>query len=790
MSLCTPKNEIDCPCDGLENLFVNATYFVDSFYGNDATAIPRDMSHPYSTIAAALALVQPNEVVYVQPGTYSVPSLTLNGSIWYFSQGSTITTNVTGFGFIYGYGNFIGQSPAITFTDNVNQMVFYAQSVTTPAGHAIEVSGVGRSSFSIRLLTSNDGVLINGTVACSLVIDDFFGDGIFINANVASDGRLYCDSLRIRCGTMLQSQSNSLQMTINSSVARSDNTYLLNISDPSSNFTNTAAYNISINRVVCSGLVTISGLASVTNVLQQPNLNLNIQNITSINILPNPIIMGSTSFFNLTYDTFAFTYSNPIPYIIVLGDVCIMHMDGARTYNSSQGLLDDVGFVQISSVNFSAIRCSFTEFFLTSQLVECNGNAEAQFDIVNFTNICQTARNQVVNNSQCIMNVQKMMTFYPAGQQIITNNGMMQLNIGAWQAESEGSQMINNTARMQVRIGFFVTSSSNNIMVNTTGTILGLTIGSIRMDGNNNTGLLIRGPTLMEIGQILGNNSGCTGILVEDPGQLYGRISRIMMQDQSCMEFRSSQKSNITFDWMTNQANSYVIYVDGRGEITLSGSAITAAQVKYPVFVVTQNSKFNMRLVRMEVEDCGAGIYIQASNSDVRIAIQHFMISNNAGTAAIYANSGTLSLEGNYYMNTGNNVPLIGLDGDATLRASLTFVKSTYNIIRSSTSGDIWYEASESITDQPVNNIDIDLPNPSQIFTVKGLFKTPGDYNVAINSSAPSFIRALDCIFVSGSRNILSPSINIICNYAIGNAGVSGGTVIPAGGFVVDGGIQ
>jgi hypothetical protein len=31
---CIPSNVIDCPCDGLENLFVDATYFVDSVFGN------------------------------------------------------------------------------------------------------------------------------------------------------------------------------------------------------------------------------------------------------------------------------------------------------------------------------------------------------------------------------------------------------------------------------------------------------------------------------------------------------------------------------------------------------------------------------------------------------------------------------------------------------------------------------------------------------------------------------------------------------------------------------------
>ena len=66
---CNPSNEIDFPIDGTNNLFVNATYFVDSQYGNDSTAVPGNMAFPYRTLAAVLALVQPVEIDSVQPGT-------------------------------------------------------------------------------------------------------------------------------------------------------------------------------------------------------------------------------------------------------------------------------------------------------------------------------------------------------------------------------------------------------------------------------------------------------------------------------------------------------------------------------------------------------------------------------------------------------------------------------------------------------------------------------------------------------------------------------------------------
>lgn len=99
----------------------------------------------------------------------------------------------------------------------------------------------------------------------------------------------------------------------------------------------------------------------------------------------------------------------------------------------------------------------------------------------------------------------------------------------------------------------------------------------------------------------------------------------------------------------------------------------------------------------------------------------------------------------------------------------------------------IWYEAIESITRQSDNNINADLPNAAQSFTIKGYFKTPGDNNLFISLCNPPSIKVLDCIMASDSRNIVSPIVNIISNYSMGNNGVSGGTVI--GTFITDGNI-
>lgn len=772
---------------GMQDLRVNATYFIDSEFGNDSTAVFRDMSRPFRTIGAVLALMQPGEVVYVQPGTYSAPSLSLGGTIWYFSQGSTITTNVNGSGFVYGYGTFIGQSPAITCGSGA--MVFYGQSVSTPTGPAILVNGPLESVINVQNMPSTEGISVVGNVFCEINVDKFLGEGTFMTATGSSSGQIQGKSQHIECGIFIRSSSGSLKVNFEAQYVRTYTSYGIDIDDQSGGSINSAIYNVHIAKVDCLGLLSSSGIASVTDVLQQPNVNLNIQNINIQTTLSVPAILCSSSFVNVSYDSFAFAYVNPIQFIVVVGDVCILHMNGARTYNADQTFNSDVGFAQITSGNYSAIRCNFIELFLTGQLIQCDGNSEAQFDVTNFTNICPLPRSCIVNNAQCVLNIQKMLTFYPDNNQIVVNNGMMQFNVGAWQAGSSYCQMIVNTSRFQTRIGFLVTDGSNNTIIGTTGSIAGLVIGSIRMDGNGNTGIAIAGPALVEIGQILSTNSGNIGVRVEDPGQLYGRIARIIMVDQSCIEFHSSLESNITFDWMTNRANSYIVYVAGIGEVTMSGNSMTANEVKYPVYVVTEKSKFNLKLVRMDIVSCGAGIWIEAHDSDVNINIQHFVISTDAGTAGIYANRGRLTLEGNYYMQTGSASPLILLDGESSLKARLGFVSTSYAILNTRTTGDVWYEASESITREIENNIFADLPSSGQLFTVKGLFKTPGDYNLLVSSAAVPAIRAINAVMISASRNIVSPAINVISNYSIGNNGLAGGTAVPAGGFVVDPGV-
>lgn len=775
---------------GINRLLVDATYFIDSQYGNDSTAVPRDMAHPYQTIDAVLALIQPGEVVYVQPGTYSAPSLALNFSTWYFSQGSTITTNVSGNGFIYGYGNFIGQSPAITC--GLGDLVFYGQSVSTPSGEAIRINGSFRSIINIRYLTAETGIYIRGPCFTEINVDKFESEGIFIRTNGSSSGWIYGRYQNIETGRLIRSDSGSISMNLDFQNVISYASYMIDIEDDVGNVPNTSLYNIRIGKLNCVGLLNSSGLGGVPDMHQQPNINLDIQYINSRITDVNPIIMCSTSQVRLNYDTFAFSCFQPVPFIIGVYEGAVLHINGGKTYNYNT-LNTDVGFVQVNPIGYASFKGTFTELALTSQLLECNGGGDAQIDIVNFGNICLLPRSIscVVNNSKCSVNIQKMFSSHPGESVAVVNNGDMQFNIGEWQATSTDTIMINNSSRLRTKIGYFASFGQNNNMIYTNGPIMNLEASELRMNGNNNICLALAGPTYMDIGKIVSENDGCIGIRVQDSGQLFGHVSQISLIDNTCIEYTSQGESNFTFDSLVNQASLYSIYMAGNnGKLTMKGCSMSTNNTRYPIYVVSQDAKFSLELSNLDINTCTFGIYSQAVGSDVRVNIQNFNIASDVTGAGVYSDKGTLYLEGNYFMQTGTPSPFILLSGEVIFKACLGFVDVPYRIMNSTTSGDIWYKSEESVTRELEYNISIDLPEPSQKLTLKGLFRTPGDYNIVIGNCAPTFIRILDSVMISAVKNILSPVINIISNFSIGNTGLAGGIAVPPAGFVPDAAIS
>lgn len=776
---------------GINNLLINATYFIDSQIGDDSTAVIRDMSRPYRTIGAVLALMQPGEVIYVQPGVYSAPSLVLNNTIWYFSQGSVTTTNISGQGFVYGYGSFIGQSPAIIAGSG--DLVFYAQIVTTPVGHAILINGPNRAKINIQYLYSDLGVLVNGACNCELNIDRFSSEGDFIRATSLSSGWFNCRIQYVECGVFMKSDSNSINMNFDVQNMFSYWQYMIDIDDPSANTSNTATYNFNISRVNCIGIIRSSGLASVSDDLLQPNINLRMQNVMSRNGLANPAIVCASSRVNISYESFGFIYFTPIPFMIIVENGGFLNIRGTRTYNADRINNGNVGFIQVSSGGFSAIRADFTDLLLTGQMLDCSGGGESQINIVRFDNNCQLpgSISCIINNAKCSVNIQKMTSVHPGESNIIVNNGDMQLDIGEWTTYSTDSVFVLNSARIQANIEYLMADGSNNTMINNNGFMMNLTAGEIWMNGNNCIGLTAFGPTFMKIGKILGNNNGGMGIRVQGSGQLFGHVASISTIDQTCIEHTGGEESDFTFGTLTSQSSQYIIYSGGsQSKINIVGGSIVSGDTQNPIYIVSQDSKLNLQIADVDIRTCDVGIYSQATNSDIRINIQNFNITGNARTAGIYSDKGSLYLEGNYYMQTSDPSPLISLNGESVFRSRLGFVSSSYMILNTKTIGDVWYEASESITRDFENNIFADLPDVGQKFTVKGLFRTSGDFNIEIGVCSPAFIRVINSVLVSTSRNIVSPGINIISNYSIGNAGLSGGIAVPPGGFVVDGAVQ
>lgn len=792
MSYCSSYNYTNA----LTSLMINATYFVDSNFGNNLTGSPEDQSLPYQTLEFVSSLVQPGDIVFVQPGSYSTPTLDLNGAIWYFSAGSTITTLIVGTGQIFGNGDFIGQSPIVNHTSN-GPIFVQANSFTTASDYAIIINGTGAAQFYIKNINTEHGMnIISPNSNVRFEVSGFFGTGEFIRLDNSATGELCCKFDGVQCQNGLISTSNSFKIIITGGCIKCNGDYILNISDNSASLTNKVQITMGLKRTECSGILVVNGLSGIGNILDQPNININIQNIDSLNTTSNPVLDINKSFCNLTANRFAFTYLIPGSYVINISDLSILHMSCEQIYNNDD-TLPDVGLINIKGNNFSGFRGIFNECFLTNQLVNIDGNgAEVSITSLNMgVQSALTTGNFINNiNGSCVVDIKTAQWFFGDNRNIIQNFGRAHIAISALAFFSNDSVFCINEGQIICRIGFMRNQSDNNIIFeNLVGGSMGLNIGSIRMEGDNCTALLNSGLSILNIGQILSNNSNNAGIIINDPGKLYGKVGRIIMQNNSCLEIRSDSTSVLNFDEMiVNGNSSYVIYVLSKSEVVLNGGFIYSEQSKYPIYIRGSNAKIDISLTKMSIEDCASCVYINSPDSKINLSFQLFDINSQFGPSAVYINRGYLTFRAlKCDIRVANGFPIFLIENTADARITIDYLESQAKIMECTSTGNVWYATQESVITRPVNCFDI-TPNNGNL-TISGYFRTDGDHIVLLNGPNPlKYFRVLNAVLVSNSRNIVSnsSSLNFICNHGIGNNPNSGISEIPIGTFIVDPGVQ
>jgi hypothetical protein len=87
---------------------VENTLFVDSVYGNNATALPETLTQPYATIAAAMTAATAGQTVWVWPGDHNVTTNLYKDGVQLFLNPGT-NLNIT------GAGNITGATPGEVF---------------------------------------------------------------------------------------------------------------------------------------------------------------------------------------------------------------------------------------------------------------------------------------------------------------------------------------------------------------------------------------------------------------------------------------------------------------------------------------------------------------------------------------------------------------------------------------------------------------------------------------------------------------------------------------------------
>ena len=163
------------------SVFVNLTAFVDTFYGNDATAVFNDMSRPWKTIVAARTAVNgmiptdsllPKGIVYVQPGLYAESGLAADRVNYFFTEGAVVTGNGTDYIFddgggamsftVHGYADFdvrvpvppvVGGGGGVLRLFGASNIDFAADTATTTTSNDILIDIFGASVVNIHIDT-------------------------------------------------------------------------------------------------------------------------------------------------------------------------------------------------------------------------------------------------------------------------------------------------------------------------------------------------------------------------------------------------------------------------------------------------------------------------------------------------------------------------------------------------------------------------------------------------------------------------------------------------------------
>lgn len=184
------------------NIDTNDTVFVDVEFGDDATGLRETLNYPFQTLTAALAAADPEDLIYVWPGTYNTAKLVIDKNVdFYFSAGAIVVGSdgvfeVTSAAVvnITGYGDFQTEAfPVLllTSTSTGSDVIFKALR-STGTSYILQVESASLVSMEIDFI-------FLGTVPPSL------GFLVFTNADseiyvrfikfVTDSGLLYASSL-------------------------------------------------------------------------------------------------------------------------------------------------------------------------------------------------------------------------------------------------------------------------------------------------------------------------------------------------------------------------------------------------------------------------------------------------------------------------------------------------------------------------------------------------------------------------------------------------------------------
>jgi hypothetical protein len=771
---------------------INNTIFVDQQFGNILTAAREDYEKPYPTISDALNVSLPGDTIYINPGLYQEDNLILRDNInFYFTLGADLN-NISNVIFtdssnkvnvsITGFSNFTSNN-GILLVNNDSNIIIEAQNFTNTGSFMFSIMSPLKSMINIEghSLITNQMISIQGNTDTVIEFLKINNSSDLINISSSSQGSLSVTSPMITSSGQIISNADNFILNMSSQMFSSNtNTQAIQINSQNSKSIFDFRY---INCI--GGLLFANGTGSVVTI--------NSSIIVIVCDLVRVFDIEACSFY-LTFDTCTLTFTNS-DFALNCRDGSVVNIFGQMLNSStvtSTSFVNIFGFTSSFDINVSRLTSDNTILICSdSPIITFVVNISANFSLPGNTSAYILTGFVILNiYTLAIVNVSPSISMTPIVD-VFNGNVLFQVTQYFYNGDNTVGIRTNSNSGINFSGEAFSGAGLNNLMLDISGQ-MNFEFMNVSCNGGGNI-LDLKGFAQIDVGNMSAEASG-SAIIVSGNGGINGTVGHIGVQGGYII--RSTSTGNIVMNFNEFNANgnnvSSAISFEGDGDAYIIGNIINISN--YNIAFNVSGIGSNTAAVSLLLNDFftfqnNKIIFVDSPNGNFKMDCKNFQ-SNNSSIAAIHASSGYIQLMG-FYNNNSNNIPLFLFDGDVNAFLDLSSALSNGEVMRASTTNNVWYNAIQTASNDSTNNMFTIISNGSGVFNIGGFMNTPASNAIEIQGTAfPNKLRILSSIIVSNGFSILNstPTINpgVIIQQSITNQVTSNITEIPFGSLIVD----